>query len=277
MRIGGITVSPLIDGEIADLPTAYYTNVTEEDWQPYAHLLDECTGGLTETVGGFLVRSGDRLVVVDTGSGPQPTFPFVGGALRSALAAEGVRPSDVTDVVFTHLHVDHIGWATVGGKPFFPNATYRVDRRDWDHFMDPGYTMPDWEPMVSEPSRDQASVRLAPVADRMEFFEGDSEIFAGLRSVEASGHTPGSTVLEIESDGERGLLIGDLVHALPELLSDKEWDFFAHVDGRAALESIDRIVRRLVDERLPFAGSHFTGLPWLRLDTDNGHRVARGV
>ena len=59
---------------------------------------------------------------------------MAGGHLLESLAGIGVTPDDVTDVLFTHLHFDHIGWATVDGVPTFPKATYRCDVRDWDHF-----------------------------------------------------------------------------------------------------------------------------------------------
>ena len=49
----------------------------------------------------------------------------------------GVQPDDVTDVLFTHLHFDHVGWATQQGRVVFPNATYRCDERDWAHFVGP--------------------------------------------------------------------------------------------------------------------------------------------
>ncbi|SFI61332.1 MULTISPECIES: MBL fold metallo-hydrolase [Microbacterium] len=273
MQIGSMKITPLLDGEILAEPSGYYTNVDDEDWEPHSHLLDECTGKLAVTVGGHLVRHGNRVIVVDTGNGPQPVFPFVGGAFRSALAAAHVKPHEVTDVIFTHLHLDHIGWASLDGKPFFPNATYRVDRRDWDFFMDPDYDMPDWEEQLSVPSRDAAAVRLAPIADRIEFFEGDDEVLPGIHSIEAAGHTPGSAVLELVSDRERGVLIGDLVHAQPELIAEKGWDFFAHVDPKVGLDSTRRISKWLADEKLPFAGAHFTGMTWWRIDTADGRRT----
>jgi len=274
MKIGSMTITPLIDGEILADPPAYYSNVTDEDWQPHSRFLDTCTGDLSVTVGSHLIRHEDRLILIDTGNGPQPVFPWVGGGLRSSLAAAQVKPSDITDVVYTHLHSDHIGWSSIDGKPFFPNATYRVDKRDWDFFMDPNYDMPDWERSLTVPERDAATVKLAPIKNQLEFFEGDDEVLPGINAIEASGHTPGSTVLELVSDGERGVLIGDLVHAQPELIEvGKGWDFFAHIDSEVGLEAVRRISKWLVDEKLPFAGAHFTGMTWWRLDSEKGQRT----
>ena len=127
-------------------------------------------------LGGFLVRDerSDRVVLVDAGVGNITAGPFVGGELLRSLAALGVQPEDVTDVLFTHLHFDHVGWATQQGEIVFPNATYRCDERDWSHFVgpDPGATKK-LEPIVgvgaeSAPLRDDVgpSVGLAhPIAE----------------------------------------------------------------------------------------------------------------
>jgi len=82
------------------------------------------------------------VIVLDTGIGSKPIYPWLGGGFRSSLLSKGVTPEDVTDVVFSHLHLDHIGWAAQHGKPFFSNATYRCDRRDWDFFVSPDYDIP---------------------------------------------------------------------------------------------------------------------------------------
>src|SRR5205807_5316594 len=133
--------------------------------------------------------------------------PFSGGAFLARLAASGVAPSDVTDVVFTHLHFDHVGWATSKGDVVFTNATYRCDRRDWAHFVgpDPGATR-----------------KLSPLQDRMSFFDGSGPLFPGVDVLAAAGHTPGSTIVVISSGTNRAMLLGDVVHCAVELLDD-EW------------------------------------------------------
>jgi glyoxylase-like metal-dependent hydrolase (beta-lactamase superfamily II) len=269
MKIGDITIEALIDGETAYPGEFLYTNKEREDWKEHKQFLDPCTGNYVNTLGGFLIRSGDRVIVVDTGIGSKPIYPWLGGGFRSSLLSKGVAPEDVTDVVFSHLHLDHIGWAAQHGKPFFSNATYRCDRRDWDFFVSPDYEMPEWESSTSNPAEDSAANRLAPVASRMEFFEGSQGLFPGISTLESSGHTPGSTVLLLESGGEKGLLLGDLVHSEPELYDDN-WDFVNHNDHDAGRASIEKIRKLILDEVIPFAAAHFTGMRWGRLTR---HRV----
>lgn len=279
MRIGDMRIDALIDGEAVIPKDGLYGGdlpPSEEDWAPYTKYLDPCTGQQINTIGSYLIRYDDKVVLHDAGMGPEPTLPpFTGGGLRSALWALDVSPLDVTDIVYSHLHIDHIGWTSVGGAPYFPNATIRIDRRDWEHYSREDYQLEDWEVPVTTVERDLVSVRFAPVADRIELFEGDAEIVPGIAALEASGHTPGHTVIELTSRGEKGLLIGDLVHTQGELV--EAWDFAINHDHGRAVEAIERFRRYLYDNKLPFAAAHFPGLKWGRLVKDVERRGRSGI
>lgn len=269
MRIGEIEITPLIDGEMLLPGTAFYPGTTDEDWLAHDYLLEPVDGAplLLCTLGGYLVRTPDRLAIVDAGIGPNAKAPFSGGGFRSSLVAAGVKRADVTDVIFSHLHFDHIGWATQDGVPFFPNATYRVDRRDWDYYS--ANPLSDIEASFCNPETDHPVARLGPVVDRLELFEGEQELFSGVHALEAGGHTPGETVLELSSGGERGLLLGDLVHTEHELIAENpggKWNFVPHVETENAVAAVERFRKKIVDERLPFAGAHFPGLRWSRIE-----------
>lgn len=269
MRIGDLQVDGLIDGEAVVPKEQLYGGAeppTEADWEPYAGYLDACTGHQINTVGCFLIRNGDKVVLNDTGFGPGSVGLFSGGGLRSTLWAADVSPLEVTDVIYSHLHVDHIGWTTLGGRPYFPNATLWIDRRDWEHYAAPDYRLEEWETYVT-PENGTVAERFAPVQDRLSLFEPDTEILPGIRALEASGHTPGNTVFELVSAGERGVLIGDLAHTQGELVHG--WDLAFNGDHARALAAIEHFRRYLYDEKLPFAAAHFPGLRWGRL-TGNG-------
>ncbi|MGH9921084.1 MAG: MBL fold metallo-hydrolase, partial [Nitrososphaerales archaeon] len=140
MKVGRITIDAVSDGSLQAPPTALYGKSlqggsTGEDWKPHRQFLDD-NGMLTFEMGGFLVRDGPRTILVDAGIGPHADPSRTGSFMRS-LAALGVDPGDVTDVAFTHLHFDHVGWASDGDKPLFPNATYRCHQDDWDFFVGP--------------------------------------------------------------------------------------------------------------------------------------------
>jgi len=129
-------IDSLIDGEAVLARDGLYGGThppSDEDWAPYAKYLDPCTGEQINTIGSYLIRDADKIVLHDAGMGPGPSLaPFACGGLRSALWALDVHPADVTDIIYSHLHIDHIGWTTLNGRAYFPNATLRIDRRDWE-------------------------------------------------------------------------------------------------------------------------------------------------
>jgi glyoxylase-like metal-dependent hydrolase (beta-lactamase superfamily II) len=266
VQIGTVTIEGVSDGSLQAPPTLMF-NKTDKEWQQHSQFLDE-KGLLTFEMGGFLVRSGDRLAMVDTGIGPNAD-PARTGTFMKNLAASGVEPSDVTDVVLTHLHFDHLGWATDGEHRLFPKATYRCHEADWGFFMGP------------EPFDDSGGVRLMggrsasellpPVADRLEMWDGDGTILPGLDVRSAPGHTPGSTVIVVSSGSERAVLLGDVVHCPAELLSD-DWEALGDVDRELARRSREALARELEGSDTPVTAAHFPGLQFGRLLAAEGRR-----
>src|SRR5438045_3051467 len=115
MHIGDLVVEPVHDGLMKAATTAF-KGTTDAQWAPHRQFLD-ADGMLEFALGGFLVRGvGSRIVLVDAGIGDRTgalmsgSGQFSGGALLNSLAAQNVHADDITDVVFTHLHFDHVGW-----------------------------------------------------------------------------------------------------------------------------------------------------------------------
>jgi len=264
MKVGEISIDPVIDGVARFAPAAAFRamgaaddakGAKDEDWAPHAGLLTE-DGMLEIALGGFLVRTGERVVLVDTGIGALDTAGLRGGEFLDNLAALGVSPADVTDVLLTHLHFDHVGWATRHGEIVFPNATYRCDERDWSHFVgpDPG-----------------ATKKLRPIEGHLEPWSTSETLFAGVDTMSAPGHTPGSTIIVLSSGTERAMLLGDVVHCPVELLDD-EWAGMSDVDPALALRTRLALVRELEGTATPVAAAHFPGMKFGRLLFGSGTR-----
>jgi glyoxylase-like metal-dependent hydrolase (beta-lactamase superfamily II) len=253
-----MTVDAVIDGAARMAATAAFAGTTDDDWSPHRAFLD-ADGMLEMALGGFLVRTDDRVVLVDAGMGPFTWGPFVGGRLLENLAALGVRPDDVTDVVFTHLHFDHVGWATHHGEIVFPNATYRCDERDWAHFVGPD---------------ERATKKLLPIADRLEPWSGSGHLLPGIDLMSAAGHTPGSTIVVLSSGDDRAMLLGDVVHCPVELVDD-EWAGMYDVDPELALRTRTALAKELEGRDIPVAAAHFPGMQFGRLLTGSGQRSWR--
>ena len=247
MKVGQIVVQPVLDGSV-DVPADVILNqVPHQRW-----LTPE--GLMTVQMGGYLVRTGDRRILVDTGSGQGP--------LLSSLAALGLQPDDVTDVVLTHLHFDHIGWTSDGSNPVFPRATYRCDARDWQYYVVEEHD----EYMRDTVGAMAPKDRLAPVTGQLELFEGDTQLAPGVDLRSAPGHTPGSTIVVLSSGDERAMLLGDVVHCPAEMLSS-DWAMLADVDAVAAARTRDALARELEGTATLIGAAHFPGLRMGRLLT----------
>jgi glyoxylase-like metal-dependent hydrolase (beta-lactamase superfamily II) len=268
MKIGEIEILPVIDGTVSLSPRRVYgmkeiipgqRGYDVADWEPHKYLLDS-DGKVELTQGGYLVLVGDRIVLIDAGIADLGFGPFGGGQMLESLRALGYEPSDVTDVVMTHLHADHMGWTSQNGELVFTNAVHRCDIRDWEFFqtIEPGPGQPPLE-------------RLAIFEPRLETFDGNTTLFPGFDTVEAYGHTPGSTVIVLSSGTKRAMVLGDAVHCAVELLDD-DWTRISDVDPDLAMRTRLALARELEGADTVVAGAHFPGLKMGRILPGKGVR-----
>jgi glyoxylase-like metal-dependent hydrolase (beta-lactamase superfamily II) len=248
MRVGDLEVTPLIDGEFSAKATEVYPGIV--DWEPHKKWLTH-DGMLEMAIGCFLVRTNGRNVLIDAGLGTLTLPGFTGGHLLEELAKAGLAPDDVTDVVFTHLHFDHVGWATQKGTVIFPNATYRCDAKDWTHF-------------VGDDGTGEGGRKLFPVRDRLETFEGNATLAQGVDALPTPGHTPGHAAIVISSGTDRVVILGDAAHC-PLELEESEIDGIGDVDPKLARQTRNAIMRELEESGTPASAPHFPGLQFGRL------------
>lgn len=258
MNVGEMQVAPVVDGAGRFAPTKSFRGTTDEQWAVHRDLLDS-DGLLGFAMGGFLLRAGERTVLVDLGLGRKSFFGIQGGAFLTELARLGVAPADVTDVLFTHLHFDHIGWAADSeGRAVFPAATYRCSSADWEHFM--------------VDHRGEEAELLDGLAERFDLWDsGTTTLLPGIDTLAAPGHTPGSTVIVLSSGPERAMLLGDVVHCPVELVDD-EWGALFDVDPALALKTRVALNRELEASGALAAAAHFPGLQFGRLLRGEGRR-----
>ena len=110
-----------------------------------------------------------------------------------------------------------------------------------------------------------------PLANRLETFDRDGMIVPGLDAQLAPGHTPGSTIIVLNSDGQRALLLGDVVHCPVELV-DVEWASLGDFDRAVAQRTREQLARELEGSDITAAGAHFAGLKFGRLLESSGTR-----
>jgi glyoxylase-like metal-dependent hydrolase (beta-lactamase superfamily II) len=178
---------------------------------------------------------------------PGGELPPVRELLPVRLADLDCPLDSVTDVVLSHLHIDHVGWASTAGLPTFPHARHHIHAEDWKHFVDG--------------DADEAVRRkVSPLRDAAVLWEGDCvSPFDWLRLVHAPGHTPGACVALIESQGQSLALVGDLFHH-PAALEHPHWRCGFDWDAEAAASTRAEWLERLRATRTPLVGPHFPGL-----------------
>jgi len=207
-------------------------------------------------IGCFLIRTADQVVLVDAGLGPRRKqmpdgMELHGGRLLTELTARGTARHEITDVVCTHLHSDHVGWLFDGdAQPTFPAARIWFGAADWDYFVDgPGELDVEIEAGFRRP---QNSSLLRPL-DR------ETELAPGVTTLMTPGHTPGHLCLMVDFGDRRSLLLGDAI-THPVQLAEPTWHSFGDVDANLADRNRQRLWHALEDPLVTGTGAHFPGL-----------------
>jgi glyoxylase-like metal-dependent hydrolase (beta-lactamase superfamily II) len=246
ITLGDVTVTRIeeMHGPIMP-PDQFFPTIPATAWEEQASWLvpdhlDESHEWIQVAMQTWLLRSGGKTILVDTGVGNDKSRPavdvwdhlsldYLGG-----LAAAGVAPESVDLVVNTHLHVDHVGWNTVlnNGEwvPTFPNATYLMPKADFE-FWNPANN-PNIAGGVNENVYEDS---VAPVrnAGQVQLWEDRHVIDENLTIEAAPGHTPGSSVIKLVSGSDRALLAGDLVHTPLQISHVDDDSYFCEDSVRA--------------------------------------------
>jgi glyoxylase-like metal-dependent hydrolase (beta-lactamase superfamily II) len=206
--------------------------------------------------GAFLVRDGQRNILVDSGMGPgvfEEGTPGKDGLL-DRLGELDVRPEDVDVLFHTHLHRDHVGWSVIeeGGadRDVFPNATVVVSRREIDYWLHPAVIVSDRGKTA------ERGISQALAHDRVVTFDGEYEVAPGITSVPTPGHTPGHNSLMLSSQGEKLLILGDLTHHM-KMLEHHDWVASVDVDPSETTRSRRKICDLAIEQDALVTAHHF--------------------
>lgn len=210
---------------------------------------DADSGQIKLSVHSWLLQIGGQKILIDACCGNnkvKPDRPFwhmLNVNYLERLGAAGARPEEITVVMCTHLHHDHVGWNTQlrDGKwvPTFPNARYVFSKPDVDYF-----TKIDADPKEGPAELGTFRECVVPILEhgRADLVGGGAHRLNEFIEIDsAPGHSPGHVVFKLESKGQRGVFIGDVWHHLLQVYYP-DWNFPKNSDAAQARVSRRKIL-----------------------------------
>lgn len=256
-QIGDIELSVITDGTLAlssaVMGAGYATpeqvaEVLEETRQP----LDSIPTHIHCSV----IKAGDKVILVDTGIagawGPDAGF------LPKNLANAGFKPSDITDVVLTHAHPDHIlGALDSDGNLVFPNAAHHITQAELDQ----------WNGLYSKIDTIENEGFAGMVRTIHQVLEGlkknlnviadGEEIAPGVSTMALPGHTNGHFGLQLESQGKKHWFLADIAHNHELFFAHPEWSIDYDTNSEQAIATRKKVFAQVAKEGIEVSGSHF--------------------
>lgn len=259
VRVGDIDVLVISDGVLA-LPTATLaTNADPADRAAWFEDMFLPPDAFDWPLNVAVVRSGKQTILIDTGLGAEyPDFPRA-GLLPQRLAAAGIDLGSLTDIVITHMHMDHVGGLLVDGvkEQLHPDVRIHVCATEVEFWESPDFsdtTMPSPVPPVLR----SAATRFAKeYRSQLRLFDQQCEVAPGVTAFRTGGHTPGHSMVRVTSGGERLIFAGDAI--FPVGFDHPEWHNGFEHDPVESVEVRVRMLREaaatgelLVATHLPF-------------------------
>lgn len=266
LMLGDFEITALSDGTVA-LPADQLLTNTTPARVSQALARSYLKSPLETSVNAYLVNTGDKLVLIDVGAAGLfgPTL----GKLAASLKASGYQPEQVDEVYITHLHPDHVGGLMDGGRMVYPNAIVRADQHDADYWLSQARL--DQAPDDAKGFFQGAMASLNPyiAAGKFKPFSGNTDLVPGVRAIGSPGHTPGHTLYEVQSQGEKLVFWGDLMHVAAVQFAEPATTIKFDVDSKAAAAQRKKAYADAAKHGYLVAASHlsFPGIGRLRAES----------
>ncbi|WP_413717343.1 MBL fold metallo-hydrolase [Silicimonas sp. MF1-12-2] len=250
MAVGSGTLTTVSDGYLV-LPADFTLGALPEADRSMAREIAGITGDTVETPCNLtLYQDGERTILFDAGSGAN--FMPSAGTILDSLEAAGVAPEDVTDVVFTHAHPDHI-WGVLDDfdEPLFSEATHHIGQDEVDYWLNPA--------TVDEIGEARASFavgarnRLEAISDGLNTFSDGDTVVPGVVARATYGHTPGHMAFMVS---DTALIVGDAIGNGHLALQKPGWASGADQDVEAGIVTRQALLAELADTGLLMVGFH---------------------
>lgn len=261
--LGDVAVVPLVETPrlLIDPEEFFPGHSGDRAWCFREPWFDGAAGRLVFTIQSFLVVTPERVVLVDAcvGDGKRrhrPEFDLQSTGWASRFLATGLAESDVSTVIFTHLHVDHVGWAArwdgAAWVPMFPNARHCVTEPELRYWTGPGGAAA----MARTGEYLADTVRPLEAHGLLDLVDPGAAFGPHVRLVPAPGHTPGNSVVRVTGSGGELLILGDTVHH-PVQLARPSLNTRYCVHPEQAARTRGRLLRQAAADGTPVLPAHF--------------------
>jgi glyoxylase-like metal-dependent hydrolase (beta-lactamase superfamily II) len=257
LKIGDIDVLVVSDG-VLPLPTTMLGhNVDPAVRATWLHDMFLPQDAFDWALNAVMVRSGGKTILIDAGLGSDPNLHLPrAGQLIKRLAAAGIDLASVTDLVLTHLHMDHIGGLLVDGVKEQLRKDLRIpvaaaEVKFWEAPDFSRTAMPEGFP---DALRSTAKRFVKEYGPQLRPFDDEHEIAPGVIARRTGGHTPGHSVVRMASGGDALTFAGDAVFAVG--FEQPDWhNGFEHDPEEAARVRV-RLLRQLAETREMLVATH---------------------
>lgn len=256
LKIGEMEVLVISDG-VLPLPTSTMsTNVEPEIRQAWFKSMFQGPDAFDWALNVLVVRSGEQTILVDAGLGGQfPGFPRA-GQFPKRLEAAGIDLGSVTDVVITHMHMDHVGGLLVEDvqNRLRPDIRIHVAAAEVDFWKAPDFSHTVMPTPVPDVLRATALQFLETYGSRIQTFEDEVQVAPGILALRTGGHTPGHCVVRVSAGDERLTFAGDAI--FPVGFDHPDWQNGFEHDPEEAFHVRLRLLREAASTNELFIATH---------------------
>ena len=248
LKVGSTRIVALKDGELS-IPKEILLNLDED----ISNRITEDNNQLTlNNVNAYLIFKDDKILLVDAGCRDLfgPTCGFVHNEIKKA----NVKPEEITDIFFTHLHPDHVAGAIdKDGKSMFPNAIVKVIEDEFNFWNKDDF---DDVEINGKNFADLNKAVMRAYDNKIETIKSNQEIISGIYPVPLPGHTPGHSGFRVDDENKSFVQMGDVLHAPNLQLSNPNISVLFDVDLENGMKSRKQVFDMVCNDKIICSGGH---------------------